>query len=274
MSRAKPPTEDLIRQRLRRHLEVLKLDHILERLDAHLAWAIEEQPSPSALFERVLGEQAAFRLEQRVARRVGTSGLPELKSFEAFDWKFQPKLDKRVVLELAHFGFVEKKEDLLITGKTGTGKSHILQALALRACHEQIRVRYARCIDLLNDLYAGLADGSYLQRMKGWTSPALLVIDDVGLGQVKKREDEPTAAHALFDLLDRRHGRGSTAMSSNITLSQWGRYLGDATLAAAILDRVVMRARRIHIDGPSYRQHLAEQRAALAKAELEQEALS
>jgi DNA replication protein DnaC len=89
----------------------------------------------------------------------------------------------------------------------------------------------------------------------------MLIIDDVGLGQVKKRDDEPTAAHALFNLIDRRHGKVSTAVTSNIALSDWGRYLGDPTLTAAILDRLAMHAIRIDIDGPSYRQHVAEKRA-------------
>lgn len=149
----------------------------------------------------------------------------------------------------------------MITGKTGTGKSHILQSFALRACQRQIHTRYARCVDLLDDLYAGLADGTYPRRLRRWCAPQLLVIDDVGLGQIRKREDEPTAAHTLFNLIDRRHGRSSTALTSNIRLGQWGRYLGDATLAAAILDRLAMRALRIDIDGPSYRQHLARKRA-------------
>jgi DNA replication protein DnaC len=211
------------------------------------------------------------RLQSRIERRISQSGLHEMKTLESFDWKFQSKLDKRLILELATFDFVEKHDDVLFTGKTGTGKSHLLQALALRACHKHVAVRYARCVDLLNDLYTGLADDTYLQRMKRWCSPELLVIDDVGLGQVKKRDDEPTAAHALFDLLDRRHGKASTAMSSNIALAQWGRYLGDATLASAILDRVAMRAIRINIDGPSYRQHVARERAAIDSAETIQE---
>ena len=80
-------------------------------------------------------------------------------------------------------------------------------------------------------------------------------------GQVKKRDDEPTAAHTLFNLLDRRHTRASTAVTSNIKLSAWGKYLGDATLAAAILDRLIMNAIRIDIDGPSFRQHVARQRS-------------
>ncbi|MBK7402703.1 MAG: ATP-binding protein, partial [Myxococcales bacterium] len=82
--------------------------------------------------------------------------------------------------------------------------------------------------------------------------PELLIIDDVGLGQVKKRENEPTAAHTLFNLIDRRHGKVSTAITSNIDLSDWGRYLGDATVAMAILDRLAMLAIRIDIDGPSW----------------------
>ena len=79
--------------------------------------------------------------------------------------------------------------------------------------------------------------------------------------EVKKREDEPTAAHTLYNLIDRRYGRVSTAVSSNIALSDWGRFLGDATLTAAILDRLAMHAIRIDIDGPSYRQHVAMERS-------------
>lgn len=257
---------DEILERLRRHLETLKLNHTLERLDEHLEWATRESASAGAVLERALGVEAAFRRESSFARRLARSGLKEQKTLEAFDFDFQPKLDKRVILQLARLDFVGRKDDLLFTGKTGTGKSHILQALALRAC-QQMNVRYARCVDLTNDLYAGLADDSYRRRMKAWCAPPLIVIDDVGLGQVKKRGDEPTAAHMLFDLLDRRHGRASTAMSSNIALSEWGAYLGDATLASAILDRVAMRAIRVDIDGPSYRKHVADQRGAGKKRE-------
>jgi len=99
------------------------------------------------------------------------------------------------------------KEDLVITGKSGAGKSHILKSLALRACQQQMYVRYTRCVDLLDDLYAGLADGSYPARLKRWAAPDFLVIDDVGLGEVKKRDDEPPRRHTIFNLIDRRHGR-------------------------------------------------------------------
>jgi len=263
MSRRQPPTPgpDDTLERLRRHLEFLGLTHALAHIDEHLAWATREKPAHGAVLERVLGEEAAQKREKRIERRIALSGLPEHKALEAFDWAFQPKLDKSAVMELAGLDFVRRKEDLVITGKSGTGKSHLLQAIALRACQQQLAVRYARCVDLLDDLYSGLADGSYPQRLKRWAAVDLLVIDDVGLGQVKKREDEPTAAHTLFNLIDRRHGHASTAFTSNIKLSAWGRYLGDATLAVAILDRLIMRAVRLDIDGPSYRQHLSREHA-------------
>lgn len=231
-----------------------------------LDWATRERPGPTPLLEHVLGDEVAHKLEQRIARRVDRSGLKERKTLDAFDFDFQKKLDKATVLELARLDFVRRRDDVVITGKAGTGKSHILKAFALRACEQGIRMRYARCVDLLDDLHAGLADGSYPRRFKAWVSPELVIIDDVGLGQVKKTDDEPTAAHTLYNLVDRRHGRASTAVTSNIALSDWGRYLGDATLTAAILDRLAMHAVRIDIDGPSYRQHVANERAAQASA--------
>jgi DNA replication protein DnaC len=257
-----PPIDgDLTLERLRRHLTFLGLNHILSHLDELLAWAARERKGSTALLEHILGAEVGSKLEGRIKRRVVVSGLREYKTLEAFDWNFQPTLDKAFILELARLDFVRRHDDLVITGKSGTGKSHILKALALRACEQAISLRYARSVDLLDDLYAGLADNTYGRRLKAWTRPELLIIDDVGLGQVKKRDDEPTAAHTLFNLIDQRHGRRSTAVTSNIALSDWGRYLGDTTIAMAILDRLAMNALRIDINGPSYRQHVGDLRA-------------
>lgn len=231
------------------------------RLDAYLDTAAKKRPSYLQLFEQVLGDAAGRLRERRIERRIATCGLKVRKTLVAFDWDFQPKLDRALVEDLATLRFVERGEDIIFTGKSGTGKSHVLQALVLKACEQELQVRYTRCADLLDDLHAGLADGTYERRLKRWCRPVLLVIDDVGLGQVKKRAGEPTAAHTLYNLLDRRHARVSTAVTSNIKLSAWGKYLGDATLAAAILDRLVMNATRIDIDGPSYRQHIARRRS-------------
>jgi DNA replication protein DnaC len=256
-----PPDPDPALDRLRRHLGFLGLTHTLAHLDELLAWATRERVGVTALLEHILGSEVGSKLEGRIERRVAHSGLRERKTLEAFDWNFQPTLDKAFLLELSRLDFARRRDDLVITGKSGTGKSHLLKAFGLRACEQALSMRYARCVDLLDDLYAGLADNTYARRLKAWARPDLLIIDDVGLGQVKKRDDEPTAAHTLFNLIDRRHGRVSTAVSSNIALSDWGRYLGDTTIAMAILDRLAMNALRVDIDGPSYRQHVADLRA-------------
>lgn len=209
----------------------------------------------------MLAHAVALKRQRSIEWRIPGSGLKVRKTMAVFDWSFQPKLDRRVVDELFTLSCLDRHEDVLITGKAGTGKSHILQALVIKACEHERMVRYARCVDLVDDLYAGLADGSYPQRMKQWCRPALLVIDDVGLGQLKRRDDEPTAAHMLVTLLDRRHDNATTAITSNIKLSAWGKYLGDATLAAAVLDRLAATSTHLDIDGPSYRQFLGRKRA-------------
>lgn len=249
-----------IRERIAHHLERLGLKGL--DVDAHLAWVNHNKAGELAATECLLAQAVALKRERSIEWRIKGSGLKIRKTMACFDWPFQPKLDRRVVEELFTLSCVARHEDLLITGKSGTGKSHILQALAIKACEQELIVRYARCVDLVDDLYAGLADGSYERRMKKWCRPSLLVIDDVGLGQLKRRDDEPTAAHMLFTLLDRRHDNATTAISSNIKLSAWGKYLGDATLAAAVLDRLAANSVHIDIDGPSYRQHLARQRAS------------
>ena len=252
-----PATE--IWERIQRHLERLGLKGL--DVEAHLAWVKDQKAGDLEAAERLLAQAVALKRERSIEWRIQGSGLRVRRTMATFDWDFQPKLARRAVEDLFTLSFVERHEDLLITGKTGTGKSHILQALTLKACEQEWMVRYTRCVDLIDDLYAGLADGSYERRMKRWCRASLLVIDDVGLGQLKRRDDEPTAAHMLFTLLDRRNATATTALTSNLKLSAWGKYLGDATLAAAVLDRLAANSIRIDIDGPSYRQHLARLRA-------------
>src|SRR5690606_31089264 len=247
------------------HLQFLGLGYLKNHIGDLLAWASREGPSHTELLEHLLGKEVGSEREARIERRISTSRLPERKTLEAFDWAFQPSLDKSAILELARLDFVRRRENVVITGKPGTGKSHSLDAFGLRACEQGVSMRSARCVDLLDDLQAGLADGTYPRRLRAWARPELLIIDDVGLGHLRKRDDEPTAAHTLYNLIDRRHANSSVAITSNIELSEWGKYLGDAIITTAILDRIVMNAIRIDITGPSYRQHVAKERAKAPK---------
>ena len=265
------PSDDVVMTRLLQHLDFLRLTHTRKQLDQLLSWARKRKPGPTELLEHVLGAEVAIKHDARIDGRVHRSGLPERKLLETFDWDFQPTLDRGTVIELSRLDFVERAEDIVINGNPGTGKSHILKAIGLRACERGVSFRYTRCVDLIDDLHAGLADGTYPRRLRSWARPSLLIIDDVGIGQLKKHDDEPSAAHTLYNIIDRRHGRVSTAITSNIELSEWGRYLGDAIITRAILDRIVMNAIRLRIDGPSYRQRVADERekkrAETAKAQ-------
>ena len=266
------PPDDVLRGRLRDHIVALGIiDLSDETLDQDLSWALHERPSYTQLLERVLGQVAARRRERTTERRITSSGIKIRRTLESFDWAFQPKLSRAAIEELAGLGFIQRNQDLLITGKSGTGKSHILTSIAIRACQAGLTVRFARFADVLSELHAGLADGSYERRLRRFCGIDFLVLDDVGLGQVPPQPDAPTAAHMLFNLIDLRHQRGSTAITSNIKLSAWGKYLGDATVTAAILDRLAMTAIRLDIDGPSYRQHLAHQRAEPVESDAEPE---
>lgn len=249
----RPGEEDGLEARVRRHAEALRLPNLAATLEEHLAWARKERPSPLGLIDHALSADAETTLARRIERSLLASRLPERPTLEAFDWSFQPTIDKPLVLALAELDFVRAHEDLVVTGTSGTGKSHIVKAIAVRACVAGLRVLYRRFHVLCDELYAGLADGSYDARLARFARADLLVIDDVGLGRVRRSADEPTAAHMLFTLIDKRAGKRSTAVTSNIALSGWGPYLGDPALTMAILDRLVEHATRMEVDGPSWR---------------------
>jgi DNA replication protein DnaC len=150
-AKPQPRREAGLLERLHDHLDRLGLKELDQNLDAHLAWAHEHSPDALVLLERVFGEAAQHVRQRRVERRIDLCGLRVRKSLEAFEWAFQPKLNRAFVESLATLAFVDNHDDLLITGKSGTGKSHILQSLALRACEREIRVLYTRCVDLIDD---------------------------------------------------------------------------------------------------------------------------
>lgn len=271
MSKPTPPPDDPTREaRLHRIFATLRLPCLAETLPDLLAWARQERPTPLALLDRALGPDADRTLARAIDRRLLDSGLPDRPTFETFDFAFQPDLDKALVLHLAELGFLAAHEDVVLSGKSGTGKSHILKALAVRACAAGHRVVYRQFRVLMDELYAGLADDTYERRLRRYARVPFLVIDDVGLGRVRRTADEPSAAHMLFALIDQRVGHASTALTSNIKLSAWGSYLGDAALTMAILDRMIHHAIRIEIDGPSWRDKESQElnqrkRAAVAR---------
>lgn len=207
---------------------------------------------------KILEPQVRTRLERRIERRIKEARLPARKTLDAFDFSFQPELNKSMVMELATLRFMDEGVNVLLAGMSGTGKSHLAMALGLAACVDNRRVRYTTSADMLTALHASLADDTLHEALAHYVRPELLIIDEVGLEQVERLSPIRSGLYQKV-LFPRYEKRRATAITSNIPWEAWGEYLDDHLGAAAILDRLIHRSRVIIINGPSYREHIHKQ---------------
>jgi DNA replication protein DnaC len=260
MSRDRRDVED----RVRTLLEAFHMKRALSVLASVLPADKPGRTQTLEVFERLLRAELDDRRERRIARRLEDSHLPDRPTLETFDFAFQPKLDKALVLDLAQLAWVERKEDLVLVGDPGVGKSHIAKALCVLAAGQERRVLYTTCADMMLALHAALADGSLRQRIKRYTSPELLLIDDLGYDPLE--QEHAREAQLLHKVLEGRHSRVSTIVTSNLDVDAWAEYLGHPQLTMALLDKLLFHATAIRIDGPSYRLDQHEKRKAARKS--------
>lgn len=222
-------------------------------LDDALAHAVRENLPASKVIERLLGIEANALIERRIERRIKESKLPDRKLLADFDFEFQKGVDKTQIMELATLSFVERKQGLILAGSSGTGKSHIAKALLMLGCRQQYRCRYTTAAEMLKNLMAGLSDGSLEQKLKVYTRPQILLIDEIGFDRLE--QESARNASLFFKVIDTRYCKGSTIVTTNIDFKSLGDYLGDPVITTAIVDRMVHHATIIHIEGPSWRMH-------------------
>src|SRR4029077_20100313 len=176
--------------------------------------------------------------ERSIAYRIREAGFHERKPLREFDWEFNRQaIDRVQIQELATGAFIRRRDNLVLVGQSGVGKSFLIQAIAEAACVLGHAVRYTTSADLLIDLTASLADQTLPQRVRYYARFDLLVIDEFGFDKIERTET-PQAANLLYKIIDARTQR-STALVTNIDFDAWGEYLGDPPLAMAFLDRVV-----------------------------------
>jgi DNA replication protein DnaC len=245
-------TEDT-RTKIRGHLATLGLTGMLKALDEELGRAVQQQSPPSELMERLLAVEAQQRIDRRIERRIKEAKLPDRKLLADFDFDFQTGVDKAQILELAKLDFARRKQSLIIAGNSGTGKSHLAKALLLLGCAQQFRCRYTTATDMMATLLASRADDSLAEKLKLYTSPEILLIDEVGFDCIEQQDARQAAL--FFKVTGGRYCKGSTIMTTNVDFKELGDYLGDPVITTAIVDRLVHHAIIINIQGPSWRMH-------------------
>jgi len=251
------PTDDLIPL-----LKKLRMSGVLQSLELRVRQAVEDNlPHPEFLF-RLLSDEVERRDGKQLEQRVRRAGFEHARTLEDFDFHFNPQVPKARVIDLATCGFVDRKENVLLIGPTGVGKSHLAQALGHRACRAGHAVVFVAAHDLFKQLRAGRADASYDRRLLRFTAVDLLIIDDLGLRALSG--DEPVD---LYEIIRARHERAATIVTSNRSEEELAQLFGDPLLASAAMDRLLHRAHVLTIEGDSYRNPPAARRRAAKAAQ-------
>jgi len=230
-------------------LKELRLSGMLHSLEERAALAQEQQLSPVEFLALLLEDELERRHQRTQARRQKEAGFEYLKTIADFDFAAVPTLDRALVLGMATCGFITAKENWLICGPTGVGKSHLVTAIGYEAIRRGMKVLSFATHRLLAELLAARADGTYQKLLAKLASVELLIIDDFGLRPISAQ-----GAEDLYELIARRYERGSILLTSNRSPSEWTEVFGDALLASAALDRLTHHARVTVITGESYRQ--------------------
>jgi DNA replication protein DnaC len=220
---------------LNRALKQLRLGGIAAVLETRLLQAQAQSMAPIDLISCLISDELSRRSNRLLERRQKQAQFRDpQKTLDNFDFTFNKKLNRSLVFDLATAGFIAKHEDALFLGPPGTGKSHLAQAIGLAAIQQGYRVLYRETHTLLDAITEATIDGSRKQHMELLATVPLLIIDDLGM-----RKLPASAAEDLLEIVMRRYERGSTLMTSNRPVEDWGKLLGDSAAVCAMLDRLL-----------------------------------
>ena len=232
-----------------RALRKLRLSGMANTLEMRLLEAQSQPLAPIDFLSALVGDELLRRQDRLLARRLQQAGFRDAnKTLDAFDFGFNPKLDRKLVFELATARFVSQCEDALLLGPPGSGKSHLAQAIGHAAIQQGHRVVYREAHALIEEIADANLDGTRKERMAELASVPLLIVDDLGM-----RKLPATAAEDLLELIMRRYERASTLLTSNRPVDDWGRLLGDTAAVTAMLDRLLHHAHLLKCGPRSWR---------------------
>lgn len=235
-------------QKLLYNLEELNLNHMREYVPNYIDVANKNEISLTEALLELTNQELHYQKNQKIERVIKRAHFPKRTSLEEFDFDFQPSINKNEIIDLKHMAFMEKKENLVFIGNPGVGKTHLVIALGIEACHQGYRTLFISCHELLLRLRSAFEKGTEERVLKRYARYDLLIIDEIGYLPIQKIE-----ADLFFQLMTMRYEKNSTVITTNIVLSRWGELFQNSEIAAAILDRLVHHVKVFKITGKSYR---------------------
>jgi len=233
---------------LSHHLKALKLPTCLREYERLAQPCAAENIDHVRYLLRLVEMELIDRERRLVERRIKAARFPVTKSLDSFDFLAIPSLNKPLVMDLARGGFIDRHENLIAVGNSGTGKTHLALGLGLAACQRGYSVLWKSAATLVNELIEARDEKHLLRTQKSLAKIQLLIIDELGFVPLSK-----TGAELLFDVFSQRHERGATLVTSNLPFDEWTNVFGCQRLTGALLDRLTHHAHVLTCNGDSYR---------------------